>query len=226
MLEPFYLIFWSKVAGTDSPQDDQSNYPIFQGYDDINPGTTNGCGSASMNCLTQASHGRKLAAEHGPMIYNALSPTGGAVGVATTAARVAVGIFSFGLSEAVISPVLTSQFSSMKPVLQRINGYNPEPCNRMSFLDNTLEGGDPCLILMDRGPTKFHWICCCGYYDHAGKRYYIINDWGKQLIYPRAVIDDYTSATLDNFVAVKSNGWRKCVFPSLDKPAFGINFKV
>lgn len=212
------------MIGTDNPQGDKSNYPIFQEYDDINPHVENGCGSASMNCLAQASMGAKVNAQAGPMIYNALNPTGGAVGVATTGARVALGIFTLGLSEAVISPVLASRFSSMKPILQSIPGYVPEPGNYMSFLDQTLQRGDPCLILFDRGPTKFHWVCCCGYFDIGETRRYVINDWGKRLIYDRSLIDSYTSATLDNFVAVKSASWKKCEYPSVYEPVFGVTF--
>ena len=205
------LIYW-KVDGAESPEDDLTNYPIFQSYDDIDPGTDNGCGSAAINCLTQSSHGRKFAHETGPMLYNPTNPTGGAVGVATTTARVVAGVFTFGLSEAVITPVLKSVFSASKPILKGISAYSITPGNTMSFLRETVvDKKEPVLILFDRGPNKFHWVCCGGVLVRPGKEMvYVVNDWGNTRFISHSTIDAWTSATLDNFVAVKSPNWLIC----------------
>ena len=109
------LFYWHSDSESHT---DRTNYPLFQSYEDIDPETEDSCGSAAINCLTQASHGRKFAHEKGPMLYNAINPTGGAVGVATTAARVFLGIASMGMSEAIISPTLHAIFSESKPILK------------------------------------------------------------------------------------------------------------
>ncbi len=202
------LFYW-KVEGATRPIDDETNYPIFQSYSNINPETKNGCGSAAINCLTQSSHGKKMARAVGPMLYNRISPTGGAVGVATTVSRVTLGVLTLGISEAVISPTLCSIFSESKSILKAISAYDVTPGNKMSFLRETVvDSKNPVLLLFDRGPDKFHWVCCCGYLEREdGTIVYVCNDWGRIRLISSGTIDGWTSATLDNFVAVKSNKW-------------------
>ena len=86
------------------------------------------------------------------------------------------------------------------------------PGNTMNFLKETvIKSQNPVLILFDRGPNKFHWVCCCGYIEaELGSPIYICNDWGRCRLISHSTIDDWTSATLDNFIAVKSNKWAVC----------------
>jgi len=167
-----WLCYWPEGQ----KYNDATNFPIFQ--EDIHPNTENGCGSASMNCLTQASHGEKLAHSTGPMVFDPSNPTAGATGAVTDVARVVGGIFTFGVSEVVTKAVLDTKFSSMRAVLQHISRYEFEANNTMDFLRRSVVSrGDAVLILFDKGPNKFHWVCCGGYFfSSTNQVVYVCND--------------------------------------------------
>lgn len=220
---PLFLIFWDNVQGQSNPQDDLSNYPLFQSKEKIDPEVPNGCGSAALNCLTQASHGKKFAFVQGPMVYNNQALTAGAAAAGEGIGRAVAAIFTFGLSEIGVRAAYDASLSSMWPILDRVSAYSITTSHKMAFLKTTLQEGNPCLILYDKGEYGFHWVCCCGYLDILGNVYYYINNWGKLNIVSETVVDQRTSGGLDHFVAVKSKYWRLCRYKDATISVFGLN---